>query len=60
MIRFYWDNEEQPSIETPTLEFFAIGHGKFAPIQSAVVTLNPLNAMNCYWPMPFRNMRRLR
>ena len=54
VLRFYWDGEKQPSIEVPALEFFAIGHGKFAPIDSAVVTLNPQNAMNCYWPMPFR------
>ena len=54
VLRFYWDNEERPSIEVPVLEFFAVGHGKFAPINSATVVLNPQNALNSYWPMPFR------
>lgn len=54
VLRFYWDGEEQPSIEVPAMEFFAVGHGKFGPINSAAVVLNPANALNCYWPMPFR------
>ncbi len=59
VLRFYWDGEERPSIEVPALEFFAIGHGKFAPINSAAIILNPQNAMNCYWPMPFRKHARI-
>ena len=26
IIRFYWDGEETPSIETPVSDFFAVGH----------------------------------
>ena len=59
VLRFYWDGETQPSIEVPAMEFFAIGHGKFAPINSAAIILNPQNAMNCYWPMPFRKHARI-
>ena len=54
VIRFYWDNETTPSIEVPAPDFFAVGHEKFARVNSAVVTVNPANAMNCFWPMPFR------
>jgi hypothetical protein len=59
VLRFYWDGESQPSIEVPALEFFAIGHGTFAPLNSAAIILNPKNAMNCYWPMPFRKHARI-
>ena len=54
IIRFYWDGEETPSIETPVSDFFAVGHNRFAPINSLAVIVNPASAFNCYWPMPFR------
>lgn len=54
VLRFYWDEESQPSIEVPVPDFFAVGHEKFARVNSQVVTVNPQNALNCYWPMPFR------
>jgi Protein of unknown function (DUF2961) len=55
VLRFYWDGEERPSIETPTPDFFAVGHETFAPVNSLAVVVNPRNALNCYWPMPFRS-----
>ncbi len=54
VLRFYWDGEATPSVEVPAPDFFAVGHEKFARVNSQVVTVNPLNALNCYWPMPFR------
>jgi hypothetical protein len=54
IIRVYWDEETNPSIEVPAPDFFAVGHEKFARVNSQVVTVNPQNALNCYWPMPFR------
>ena len=54
VLRFFWDGEETPSIEVPAPDFFAVGHGKFAPVHSLAVVVNPQNALNCYWPMPFR------
>jgi hypothetical protein len=59
VLRFYWDNETTPSIEVPAPDFFAVGHEKFARVNSAVVTVNPANAMNCFWPMPFRKHVRV-
>ncbi|MBX7254815.1 MAG: DUF2961 domain-containing protein [Candidatus Hydrogenedentes bacterium] len=55
VLRFYWDGEETPSIEVPVPDFFAVGHEKFAPVNSLAVVNNPANGLNCYWPMPFRN-----
>ena len=54
VLRFYWDGEETPSIETPLGDFFANGHGLRANVNSMPVAVNPAGALNCYWPMPFR------
>jgi hypothetical protein len=59
VLRFFWDDELSPSIETPAPDFFAVGHGRFAAVNSLPVVVNPANAMNCYWPMPFRKRARV-
>ncbi len=59
VIRFYWDGEETPSVEAPVPDFFAVGHGRFAPVNSLPVVVNPANALNCFWPMPFRTHARI-
>jgi len=59
VIRFYWDGEESPSVEAPASDFFAVGHGKFAPVNSIPVVVNPANALNCFWPMPFHRHARI-
>ncbi|MBD3176896.1 MAG: DUF2961 domain-containing protein, partial [Armatimonadia bacterium] len=59
VLRFYWDGEETPSIEVPAPDFFAVGHERFAPVDSAMVAVNPANALNSYWPMPFHERARV-
>lgn len=59
IIRFYWDDETTPSVEAPVGDFFCMGWGKYAPINSLAVTVNPGSAFNCYWPMPFRKKCRI-
>jgi hypothetical protein len=59
ILRFYWDGEEQPSIEVPLGDFFACGWGKYAQINSLAVCVNPGSAFNCYWTMPFRKKARV-
>jgi hypothetical protein len=59
VLRFYWDGETTPSVEVPAPDFFAVGPGTFAPVQSLAVVVNPRNALNCYWPMPFRKHARI-
>jgi len=54
VLRFYWDGEATPSIEVPMTDFFAVGHDIFARVNSLAVVVNPMAALNCYWPMPFR------
>lgn len=54
ILRFYWDGETTPSVEVPVGDFFGMGWGQYAPLQSLAVCVNPGSAFNCYWPMPFR------
>jgi hypothetical protein len=59
ILRFYWDGEEEPSVETPLGDFFACGWGRFCQISSLPVCVNPGSAFNSYWQMPFRKKARL-
>ena len=54
VLRIYWDHETTSSVESPAPDFFAVGHEKFARVNSLAVTVNPQNGMSCFWPMPFR------
>jgi len=54
IIRFYWDDENEPSIECPVGDFFGMGWGTYALLSSLAVCVNPGSAFNCYWVMPFR------
>lgn len=59
ILRFYWDGETNPSVEVPVGDFFGMGWGKYAALNSLPVTVNPGSAFNCYWPMPFRKKCRI-
>jgi hypothetical protein len=59
ILRMYWDGESQPSVEVPVGDFFANGWGKFAPVASLAVCVNPGSGFNSYWEMPFRKSARI-
>lgn len=59
ILRFYWDDEQTPSIEVPLGDFFACGWGRYSQVNSLSVCVNPGSAFNCYWPMPFRKRARV-
>lgn len=59
ILRIYWDDQEHPSVECPAGDFFACGWGRFAPVSSLAVCVNPGSAFNCYWPMPFKKRCRI-
>jgi len=59
ILRFYWDDEKEPSVEVPVGNFFGMGWNEFAALNSMAVTVNPGSAFNCYWPMPFRKKCRV-
>jgi hypothetical protein len=59
ILRMYWDGQTQPSVECPLGDFFTMGWGKFAPVSSLAVCVNPGSGFNCYWPMPFQHHCRM-
>ena len=59
ILRFYWDGEENPSVEVPMGDFFACGWGKYCQINSLPVCVNPGSAFNSYWVMPFRKSAKI-
>ncbi|MBX7246015.1 MAG: DUF2961 domain-containing protein [Candidatus Sumerlaeaceae bacterium] len=59
ILRFYWDDEETPSVEVPLGDFFCNAHGLRYDVNSMMVCVNPNGGFNCYWPMPFRKRARI-
>ena len=59
ILRIYWDGEETPAVECPLGDFFGCGLNEYAPLVSLPVCVNPGNAFNCYWTMPFRKHCRI-
>jgi len=59
ILRMYWDEQENPSVECPLGDFFCMGWQKFMQINSLAVCVNPGSAFNCYWDMPFRSRARI-
>lgn len=54
IMRIYWDDETEPSVECPVGDFFGMGWGEYAQLSSLAITVNPGSAFNSYWVMPFR------
>jgi hypothetical protein len=62
ILRIYWDGQETPSIECPVADFFAsafCSYNLYRPIASLPICVNPGNAFNSYWEMPFRKRCRI-
>lgn len=59
ILRFYWDDEETPSIEVPVGDFFCNGWGRHCQISSLPIAVNPTGGFNSYWEMPFRRRARV-
>jgi hypothetical protein len=59
IIRIYWDDEKEPSVEAPVGDFFGMGWGQYAQLSSLAICVNPGSAFNCYWAMPFRKKCRI-
>ncbi len=59
ILRMYWDDETEPSVECPLGDFFACGLGRYCQISSLPVCVNPGSAFNSYWQMPFHKKARI-
>ena len=60
VLRFYWDGEPNPSVETPLGANSGNGHGPRYNVCSLPVAVNPSGGFNCYWSMPFRERARVK
>jgi hypothetical protein len=59
IFRIYWDDEKEPSVEVPVGDFFGMGWGEYAHLNSQAICVNPGRAFNSYWQMPFRKKCRI-
>ncbi len=59
ILRMYWDDEKEPSVECPVGDFFCSAYNEYAQLSSLAVCVNPGSAFNCYWKMPFRKKARI-
>lgn len=57
LIRMYWDDEEEPSVEVPVGDFF--GSGFRYKHHTAEFTGMSSGGYYCYFPMPFRKKARI-
>ncbi|MDL2229474.1 DUF2961 domain-containing protein [Treponema sp. OttesenSCG-928-L16] len=59
VLRMYWDDEEEPSVECPLGDFFCNGFGTGCSINSLPIAVNPDRGFNSYFPMPFGKKARI-
>jgi len=59
VLRFFWDDEETPSVEAPLGDLFCNGWCERCNIASLPVAVNPAGGFNSYWEMPFRQHARI-
>lgn len=59
IFRFYWDEEETPSVEVPVGDFFCNGWCERVNVNSLPIAVNPAGGFNSYWEMPFRRAARI-
>lgn len=58
VLRFYWDGETHPSVESPFGDFFGAPFGNYQPYSSVPMSLTA-GAFNCLWLMPYSEGARL-
>ncbi len=64
VLRMYWDDHAEPSVNVPVGDFFGIGHGRVANYTSALfdMSINPdeqRGAFNSWVTMPFAKNARI-
>lgn len=60
ILRAWWDDEPDPSIEVPVGDFFGIGHAQTRNFQALPLQMSPQDGkgFNCFFPMPFARSAR--
>src|SRR5215210_395884 len=58
IVRCYWDEEAEPSVEVPVSDFFGVGFGEWRQYVSLPLNMTS-GGYNSYWAMPFRRHARI-
>jgi len=59
VLRMYWDGEASPSVESPIGDFFGLGLGQYHSWTSEMLSVGNNNALNSFFPMPYRKHARI-
>ncbi|MEA2062771.1 MAG: glycoside hydrolase family 172 protein [Gemmatimonadota bacterium] len=59
VIRMFWDNQQQPSVEAPLQDFFGIPFARQVPFECCFFSNPEGRSFNCSIPMPFRTAARV-
>lgn len=62
LMRCFWDDETEPSVEAPVGDFFGVPFGLFGSeleLDTPWLVLAPANGLNCYFTMPFARHARI-
>lgn len=59
IIRVYWDNSSEPSVQAPLGDLLCNGWKKRQNILAMPINVNPSGGMNIFFPMPFREHARI-
>jgi len=57
VLRMFWDDASEPSVECPIGDFFGVGHGIRRNFIALPLQMSPQDGkgFNSWWPMPFRS-----
>lgn len=59
VLRIYWDDEQNPSVEAPIGDFFGLGLGEYHSWQSEMLSVGSVKSLNSFFPMPFARHARV-
>jgi hypothetical protein len=59
VLRAYWDEESNPSVETPIGDFFGLGLGEYYLYQSIPLQVGADKALNSFFVMPYQKHARI-
>lgn len=59
ILRMYWDDDENPAVESPIGDFFCCGFSSKCQVNSLPMVVAPYGGFNCFFQMPFKKSARI-
>jgi len=59
VVRMYWDDETNASVNVPLGDFFGLGHAQYCHYVSAPMNAAVGKGLSCFFPMPFSKSARI-